>query len=366
MRIPIILITGYLGAGKTTVINTLLHQENRKIALIVNDMGSINIDADLLENAQKDTMEMVQLQNGCICCTLRDEFLSQVEQLAEDETLEAIFVEASGISDPSSIAEGFLLYEQENAQIKTCLNTVITVVDGDRLLYEFIDEETEVLDREDTDPDIINLVMDQIEFCNTIILNKCDLLGEGQLQRVKHVIRQIQPEAEIIETSYGQVELERLLSKEPFDFEKVLSSSVFQKTLSRESEEDAGITSFLFQDVRPFNREKFMSFLEEDYPEEIIRGKGYLWFSDDIVKVQLFEQAGRNATVSETSNWVAAFPKEEQNALLEDYPEILDTWDPAYGDRLNQLVLIGKGYCQKEIEEKLKSCLEDPFVIDLQ
>lgn len=366
---PVILLTGYLGAGKTTVMNELLRNRNgKKIALIVNDIGSVNIDASLQKKTgtplQMDT-KMVELQNGCICCTLQDEFMTQVEALSNDPEIEAILVEASGISNPGSIAQGFLMYEEQRKS-SVYLSAVVTVVDADRIHTEFLKKLEEVVedaDGEEDDADIINLVMDQIEFCNLIILNKCDLLDESAVDEVEKVIHQIQPEAEIIRTAQGKIDPGIIMSEAQFDYEKIYGSSSIQKALLNEeghehAEEEYGITSFVYEERRPFDYDKFMAFLEHDYPEQIIRAKGYLWFADDDIHVQLFEQAGRNASVSELSNWVAALTDEDREEMLKNYPEVRSDWDETYGDRMNQIVFIGKDYSREKLIEQLEECLE--------
>lgn len=365
---PVTLITGYLGSGKTTVMNELLRNwSGKKIALIVNDLGSINLDADLLKKgsvARMDT-KMIELQNGCICCTLREEFMEQIERLSKEPEIEAILVEASGISNPASIADGFLLYEELHKKSAYFLNSIVTVVDADRIYTEFLAEMEELRkkDNAEEDPDIINLVMDQIEFCNLIILNKCDLLEKEQLEKVKTILRQIQPEADMIETVRGKVEADLILGEKRFDYDKVNHSSAIQKALAREAgtevgeEKEYGIDSFVYEERKPFDYDAFMKFMEEEYPESLIRAKGYIWFADDEVHVQLFEQAGRNASVMEVSNWIAAFEPKEQNEVFEEYPEVLEDWDETYGDRMNQIVFIGRGYDETKIRRQLNSCI---------
>ncbi len=361
-RIPVILITGYLGAGKTTFINEMLRQEQRRVAVIVNDMGSINVDADLLRKTNSPETETVELSNGCICCTLRDEFMEEVRKLSFTTGPEAIFVEASGISDPASVAEAFLAAEKNGASGNAYLSSVVTVVDADRIWNEFFDALQEEAAQNNEDPDIINLVMDQIEFCDTIILNKCDLLGAVQKVKVIRLIRKIQPEAEIIQADHGRVNLERVIRKERFDYEKTAGSSVIQKALRRNAErkdtdDQCGITSFVYECRQPFERKKLTQFIEEDFPKEIIRTKGYVWFMDDPVHAHLMETAGRNASLTEYSNWVAAFDETERAEVFSAYPEVLEDWDEQYGDRMNQLVFIGKDYNRDEICRKLNACL---------
>lgn len=369
-RKPVILLTGYLGAGKTTVMNELLrNQKEKKIAVIVNDMGSINVDGDLIKKGDslKPDDKIIQLQNGCICCTLRDEFMEEIERLSQEDSIEAILAEASGISNPASIAEGFLIYEETHKRSLVYLSSIVSVVDADRILNEFLYqiEEKKNEDTEEDDPDIINLVMDQIEFCNLIILNKCDLLNKEELKLVKSVIRQIQPEAEMIESVQGKIDTEKIVNKKRFNYEKVQNSSAIQKALLREAKaeesdlDEYGISSFTFEEKRPFNNQLFMNFIDQNYPEGLIRAKGYIWFQDDDIHVHLFEQAGRNATVSEVSNWIASFEEEKRQEIFEQYPEVLEDWDEQYGDRMNQIVFIGKDYNQTKILEGLNNCLEE-------
>lgn len=363
-EVPIVIITGYLGSGKTTLMQNILRQEKRKIALIVNDMGSINIDASILNKTgnQVTQVEMVEMQNGCICCTLRDEFMTEIERLSADKTIEAIFVEASGISEPSSIAGAFINYEEMTEDTRVYLKSVVSVVDVDRIYREFLHDI--MTEDEVEDGDIINLIMDQIEFCNLMILNKTDLLTTEQLEEVKEGLRNIQQEAEMIPCVNGDVELDVLLDREDFDFEEVEAYSAVQKALNRCEHNDEmacvdeyGISSFVFEERKPFNRDAFNK-LVENYPEVLVRSKGYIWFSDDWKHVQLFEQAGRNASITELSEWVSAWPEEELKPMINDFPDLTDDWDELYGDRCNQVVFIGKGYEKSEIVKLLYDCIE--------
>lgn len=363
-EVPIVIITGYLGSGKTTLMQNILKQEKRKIALIVNDMGSINIDASILDKTgnRVTQVEMVEMQNGCICCTLRDEFMAEIERLSADKSIEAIFVEASGISEPSSIAGAFVNYEEMTEDTRVYLKSVVSVVDVDRIYREFLHDL--VSDEDAEDGDVINLIMDQIEFCNIMILNKTDLLTAEQLEEVKTGLRGLQQEAEMIQCVNGDVDLEVILDREDFDFEEVEAYSAVQRALNNCEHDDEkacvdeyGISSFVFEERKPFNREAFNRFVD-DYPEVLIRTKGYIWFSDDWKHVQLFEQAGRNASVTELSEWVSAWTEDELDQLVNDYPDIKDDWDDTYGDRLNQVVFIGKGYEKAEIVKQLYDCIE--------
>jgi G3E family GTPase len=368
-KIPVVLITGYLGSGKTTLLNELLRKETRKIALIVNDMGSINVDAEILKKrgAAVAQAQMVEMQNGCICCTLRDEFIKQIEKLSRNNSVDAVFVEASGISDPGAIAAAFLDYT-ENEETNVYLSSIVTVVDGDRIYREFLsdlEDYDEAAEDNETDPEITTLIVDQMEFCSCIVLNKCDLLTKEQLEAVRKIIRTFQHKADIIESINGKVDPELILSGGEFDYDTVDSSSAIQKAYNsltnkeRTCTDEYGISSFVFEHRAPFNREKFLAFLHEDYPENLIRAKGYLWFSDAGQDMQLFEQAGRNCSVSEISCWVASLEKDEQQNVLENNPDIRETWDEKYGDRMNQLVFIGKKYDEEKIRSQLMACLEE-------
>ncbi len=363
-EVPIVLITGYLGSGKTTLMQNILRQEKRKIALIVNDMGSVNIDASILNKTgnQVVQVEMVEMQNGCICCTLRDEFMAEIERLSADKTVEAIFVEASGISEPSSIAGAFVNYEEMTPDTRVYLKTVVSVVDVDRIYREFLHDLMTEDEREDGD--VINLIMDQIEFCSLLLLNKVDLLTPEQLSEVEVGLRNIQQAAQMIPCTHGDVDLEIILNREDFDFEEVEASSSVQRALNNCEHDDEkacvdeyGISSFVFEEMKPFNRKKFNAFVE-DYPQELIRSKGYIWFADDWKHIQLFEQAGRNASITELSEWMSAWTKRELKALVRDYPDIMDDWDDTYGDRCNQVVFIGKGYEKSEIVKRLYECID--------
>ena len=364
---PVTIITGYLGSGKTTVMNELLRNKgSEKIAVIVNDMGSINIDASLIKstNVAQHDVSMVELSNGCICCTLQDAFMNQINNIADNKDVEKILVEASGISDPSAIAAGFIEYQRMGLSKNVYLDSIVCVADADRIYTEFLDDLKEADSTyADQDPDIINLVIDQIEFCNTILLNKCDLLSADKIEQVYKTIRTLQKDADIIQCIQGKVNPDRIFNNKKFDFEKIMQSSRIQEQLSRgkqeEIQDEHGITSFLYEEKKPFDYDKFMAFLENDYPEEIIRAKGYVWFYDDDIHVQLFEQAGRNASVTIVSNWLAAFGEKEREREIRENPEILEDWDEKYGDRLYQIVFIGKNLDRDQIISRLQICLHE-------
>jgi len=321
---------------------------------------------DVLE----ENTQMIEMQNGCICCTLRHSFMAQIEQLSKDGRVRKIIVEASGVSSPAAIGLAFQDYEESHKHTNVFLDSIVTVVDADRIYTEFLGELQDAVQAqdadtdEDQDPNIINLVMDQIEFCNIIVLNKCDLLPPQKIEEVRLSLRALQREAEIVETIHCKINPNHIFGHR-FSYDKVLNSSMMERTLAHarkheeenEEEDEYGISSFVYEERHPFDRDSFSAFVAQDYPEEIIRAKGYLWFADDHMHTQLFEQAGRNASINEVSNWVAALPQEDQNFIFQNYPETKDSWDEAYGDRLNQIVFIGKGYNRAEIERMLDDCL---------
>ena len=377
---PVVLITGYLGSGKTTLLNNLLRQEKRRVALIVNDMGSINVDAEILKKNGSNVTEcpMFELQNGCICCTLREEFIKQIEKISNLDTVDVVFVEASGISDPGAVSASFLAYEEDNPKTNVYLTSVVTVVDADRIYREFLDDlKKQKADKNATDEnnltaeEISTLIVDQIEFCNFIVLNKCDLLDEKQLAEVEAIIRDFQPRAPIFHSVNGNIDIDQITTTEPFNYEQIDSSSAIQKAINSLNEPNRategctgeyGISSFVFEEKRPFNRQRFMNFVNNNYPKELIRAKGYIWFSDADANVQLFEQAGRNSSVMTVAYWIDALEEKQKQEYLEYNPDVKEAWDEEFGDRVNQLVIIGKGYNKEAIEAELKKCLDEKAI----
>ena len=374
---PVILITGYLGSGKTTLLNNILKQEKRKVALIVNDMGSINVDAEILKKNGSNVAEcpMFELQNGCICCTLRDEFIEQVEKISKLDSIEVVFVEASGISDPGAVSASFLAYEEDNPNTNVYLTSIVTVVDADRIYREFLsdlkhkkEQRDHLADQYDlSQEEISTLIVDQIEFCNFIVLNKCDLLSADQLKEVEAIVRDFQPRAPIIHSVNGDIDIDKIMTTKPFNYGQIESSSAIQKATAsllqsgrrRDScVDEYGISSFVFETRQPFNRTRFMDFVNNRYPSELIRSKGYIWFSDASRDVQLFEQAGRNSSVIPVSFWIDALREDQKQAYLAENPEVRENWDSRYGDRENQVVFIGKGYNKDSIRMELEKSLD--------
>ena len=398
--VPITLLTGYLGSGKTTLINHILNnQEGYKVAVIVNDIGEVNIDADLIAKGgvvNQTNDSLVPLQNGCICCTLKVDLMQQIVDLIKTGTFDYILIEASGICEPIPIAQTITVLSDSTKQYglpQICrLDNVVSVVDALRLATEFGCGDNLV--KEDLDEeDIENLIIQQIEFCNTIILNKIDEVSPEELARVKAIIKKLQPNADIIETNFGKVDVSELLNTNKFDFDAAATSAGWVAELENddideddddddddddhdhdheehehhghhhhhhdESEvEEYGISSFVYYRRKPLKVNKFENFLDE-FPKNVIRAKGLIWLSDDDYMSYCFEQAGKQKTISEAGQWIATAPKAELKKILELNPDIQKVWDEAVGDRMTKIVFIGRDMDKKAIIAKLDECLAD-------
>ena len=394
--VPVTILTGYLGAGKTTLINHVLNnQEGYKVAVIVNDIGEVNIDADLIGkggivNQQDDSL--VPLSNGCICCTLKVDLMKQIVELVKTQKFDYILIEASGICEPIPIVQTLTVLSDETGSYgvpKICrLDNVVTVVDALRLATEFgcgEDLTKENIDEED----IENLLIQQIEFCNTIILNKIDEVSEEELNRVRKIIRVLQPKARLIETNYGKVEVKDIIDSKAFDFEEACSSAGWAQELEKDVEEDDdehedhhehhhdhedahhhhhhhhdegeaeeyGIGTFVYYRRQPFNRGRFEDFANR-FPKSVIRCKGLVWFSDRDNESYIFEQAGKQIQASYGGDWIATAPKEELDQIVKQNPEVLKDWDDKVGDRMVKLVFIGQKMDKEEIISSLDKCLQ--------
>ena len=412
--VPITVLTGYLGAGKTTLINHVLNnQEGYKVAVIVNDIGEVNIDAELIQKGgvvKEEDANLVPLSNGCICCTLKVDLMQQIVDIIKTGKFDYILIEASGVCEPMPIAQTITVLSEQTEQYglpKICrLDNVVTVVDAARLVYEFGAGEKLVQENID-DEDIENLLIQQIEFCNTIILNKVDSVSKEELNKVKAVIKALQPVAIIIETNYTKVDVKEIIDTNNFDFEKAASSPAWVKELERDdNEEDEeeeehhhneecehhhhehhkecehhhdhehehshhhhhhhhgegeveeyGIGTFVYTRRKPFNRDKFEEYVNMKWRKNIIRCKGIIWFSDEQDMSYVFEQAGNQFQMGEAGLWIASAPENEKNQILKENPELLKNWDSEVGDRIIKLVFIGQNLEKEEIKKELDTIL---------
>lgn len=397
--IPVSLLTGYLGSGKTTLLNHILsNQEGYKVAVIVNDIGEVNIDASLIQRGgavtEKDE-NLVPLSNGCICCTLKVDLMKQIVTLASSGRFDYILIEASGICEPGPIAGSICMLDgtDRNSQIPAVayLDGITTVVDAKRMADEFGSGKS-LLNKDLEEDDIENLLVEQIEYCTTIVLNKIDEVTPEEKADVLAVIKALQPEAEIIETTFGKVEAGKILSTNKFDYEEILESPGWMKAMAGHEHEDDdddddddhehhhehehehghhhhhhehgeteeyGIATFVYENVKPLSKAKFEEFVFAHYPKEIIRAKGIFWIKEDPDTAYIFETSGRQKTATDDGKWIACYPKMQQEMILQMNPDIAASWHPVYGDRVNKIVFIGRNMDKKAIIAAMDNCVAE-------
>ena len=405
-QVPITLLCGYLGAGKTTLLNRVLtNQKGYKVAVIVNDIGEVNVDERLISKEAKitDSSSLVPLTNGCICCTLKSDLVQQIENLINTGKFDYIMIEASGVCEPMPIAQAI-------QQIETGkIDNVVGVVDASRLVDEF-DEGKSLLKKDIEEEDIESLLIQQIEFCSTLIVNKRDLVTDEQMKMVRAVINKIQPTVKVFETTKCDVPVEEVIGTDRFDFETVYASAGWVKALEEhdkeedddddddhdehehdheehehhdhddddhdhnheeghhhhhhhehkhegESEDEYGIGSFVYYRRRPFNRIKLDEYASK-WPRNIIRSKGVIWFSDEEDMAYVLETSGRQIQAGYSGNWLASCPPAEQKRVLAEEPEMKKDWDEKVGDRMIKMVIIGRHLDKEEISKALDSCLD--------
>lgn len=415
-EIPVLLLTGYLGSGKTTLLNRILsNRRGIRFAVIVNDIGEVNIDADLIQKGgivgQDDSGDLVALQNGCICCTLRGDLMKQISDLAESHKFDYIVIEASGVCEPAPIAQTICamhdMFDPSAVRnVRPTLDCIVTVVDALRMKSEFGCGEN--LEKENIDEeDIENLIIEQIEFCNIILLNKISEVSKEEAGKIKAVIRALQPKAKIIECDYADIDLSEIIDTRMFDFESVATSATWVNEIEKHTEldekekehhehhhhhddhehhehdehdehdeheghhhhhhhhdgegeaEEYGIGTYVYFRRRPFNFIRFDRFVNLDWPKNIIRTKGVVYFSQNRDMSLLFEQAGVQKSLKEAGLWYATAPEEELIELMRQEPGLVRDWDEVYGDRMIKLVFIGRDLDRGALAARLDACLEE-------
>ena len=395
-NIPVLLLTGYLGSGKTTLLNRILkNQKGIKFAVIVNDIGEVNIDADLIEKGgvvgQKDD-SLVALQNGCICCTLKMDLVEQLRDITRMKRFDYIVIEASGICEPAPIAQTIVSIPSLGPEYVIDgypqLDSIVTVVDALRMRDEF-NSGSDLMRNNIDEDDIENLVIQQIEFCNIILLNKASEITKEELGKVRQIIRTLQPKAEIIECDYGDVDLDRIINTHKFNFEEVATSATWIQEIEGHDDDDDdddddnehhhdhdhhhehhhhhhdegeaeeyGIGTFVYYARRPFNLGLFDEFVARKWHKNIIRAKGICYFRGEEDICYVFEQAGHQVSLRNAGQWYATMSKEELQDFMERNPQLRRDWDDQYGDRMQKLVFIGQNLDKEKITADLDFCLD--------
>ena len=383
--IPVLLLTGYLGSGKTTLLNRILaNKQGIRFAVIVNDIGEVNIDADLIQKggvvSQNDD-NLLALTNGCICCTLKMDLIQQLHDLCVARAFDYIVIEASGICEPAPIAQTLCSYRQMVPFTEDpipVLDNIVTIVDALRLRDEFADLDEKAKHFEAESEDLAALVIQQIEFCNLILLNKASEVSPDEIERIRHIIRAIQPHAEIINCDYCDVPFEKILNTHLFDFDAVAGSAAWIEEVEGHHHDDDddehehehhhhdeegealeyGIETFVYYRRRPFNLGRFDEFVARHWPKSVIRCKGLCYFSDEYDMCYLLEQAGKQIGVKQCGQFLATMPHDELIQALSTDATLRRDWDDEYGDRMQKLVFIGQNMDKNAIIMALDDCLD--------
>ena len=373
-QVPVLLLTGYLGSGKTTLLNRILtNKKGIKFAVIVNDIGEVNIDASLIEKGGivgGTDDSLVALQNGCICCTLKMDLVAQLADLTRGGKFDYIVIEASGICEPAPIAQTIstmpALAPQSVLDGVPYVDCIATVVDSLRMKDEF--DGGSALEKDDIgDDDLERLVIEQIEFCNIVLLNKAAELTADEMGKLKGIVKSINPGAKVLECNYGDVDLDELIYTGMFRFDEVATSAAWIAAIEGEDEEEEaegealeyGIDTYVYTRRPALDLNKFDNMVAKHWPANIIRAKGLCYFSQDIDKCYLFEQAGRQKTLKDCGLWFATMEPDELAEMMERDRKLREDWTPEYGDRMQKIVFIGQNLDKPALEKLMDSCLAD-------